>query len=163
MLILHSDGLSTHTGLDNYPRLAACRSRALSPALLYRDFSRGNDDATVVVVKAAGMTLPILSSTSATKTIPWRRGNAPARSRAFWGSIPGPNSDLNRCFRNRAQCLQLRRRRPGGISAGRPYRTAVADHQGQRLRARDPRSQRHPRRPLSIEDGWVWALSARAG
>jgi anti-sigma regulatory factor (Ser/Thr protein kinase) len=52
MLILHSDGLSTHTGLDNYPRLMM-HDPSLAAAVLYRDFSRGRDDATVVVIKAA--------------------------------------------------------------------------------------------------------------
>src|SRR6202035_4051616 len=52
LLILHSDGLSTGTGLEPYPGLAA-RDPALIAAVLYRDFCRGRDDATVVVVKAA--------------------------------------------------------------------------------------------------------------
>lgn len=52
VLIMHSDGLSTHTGLENYPRLAS-RDASLTAGVLYRDFRRGNDDATVVVVKAA--------------------------------------------------------------------------------------------------------------
>jgi anti-sigma regulatory factor (Ser/Thr protein kinase) len=52
LLILHSDGLSTSTGLETYPGLAA-RDPALIAGLLYRDFCRGRDDATVVVAKAA--------------------------------------------------------------------------------------------------------------
>lgn len=52
MLVLHSDGLSTSTGLESYPGLAA-RDPALIAGVLYRDFCRGRDDATVVVVKAA--------------------------------------------------------------------------------------------------------------
>jgi anti-sigma regulatory factor (Ser/Thr protein kinase) len=52
LLVLHSDGLSTSTGLESYPGLAA-RDPALIAGLLYRDFSRGRDDATVVVAKAA--------------------------------------------------------------------------------------------------------------
>ena len=52
LLILHSDGLSTGTGLESYPGLAA-RDPALIAAVLYRDFCRGRDDATVVVAKAA--------------------------------------------------------------------------------------------------------------
>jgi anti-sigma regulatory factor (Ser/Thr protein kinase) len=52
LLILHSDGLSTSTGLESYPGLAA-RDPALIAGLLYRDFCRGRDDATVVVAKAA--------------------------------------------------------------------------------------------------------------
>ena len=52
VLILHSDGLATATGLESYPRLAA-RDPALIAGVLYRDFWRGSDDATVVVAKAA--------------------------------------------------------------------------------------------------------------
>ncbi len=49
-LILHSDGLVSATGLDAHPGLAL-RDPSLIAGLLYRDYSRGNDDATVVVVK----------------------------------------------------------------------------------------------------------------
>jgi anti-sigma regulatory factor (Ser/Thr protein kinase) len=52
LLVLHSDGLSTGTGLEPYPGLAA-RDAALIAGVLYRDFCRGHDDATVVVAKAA--------------------------------------------------------------------------------------------------------------
>jgi hypothetical protein len=52
LLILHSDGLSTSTGLESYPGLAA-RDPALIAGLLFRDFCRARDDATVVVAKAA--------------------------------------------------------------------------------------------------------------
>lgn len=52
VLVLHSDGLSTGTTLDTYPGLAA-RDPALIAGVLYRDFFRGRDDATVVVAKAA--------------------------------------------------------------------------------------------------------------
>jgi hypothetical protein len=52
LLVLHSDGLSSATGLESYPGLAA-RDPALIAAVLYRDFCRGRDDATVVVAKAA--------------------------------------------------------------------------------------------------------------
>lgn len=51
LLVLHSDGLSTATGLEPYPGLAA-RDPALIAGVLYRDFCRGRDDATVVIVKA---------------------------------------------------------------------------------------------------------------
>ena len=44
--------LSTATGLESYPGLAA-RDPALIAGVLYRDFCRGRDDATVVVAKAA--------------------------------------------------------------------------------------------------------------
>ena len=49
-LVLHSDGLATGTALSSYPGLAA-RDPALIAAILYRDFVRGRDDATVVVAK----------------------------------------------------------------------------------------------------------------
>ncbi|MBV9769796.1 MAG: SpoIIE family protein phosphatase [Bryobacterales bacterium] len=52
LLVLHSDGLSSNTGLESYPGLAA-RDPVLIAGVLYRDFCRGRDDATVVVVKAA--------------------------------------------------------------------------------------------------------------
>lgn len=52
LLVLHSDGLSTGTTLDSYPGLAA-RDPVVIAAVLYRDFCRGSDDATVVVAKAA--------------------------------------------------------------------------------------------------------------
>jgi anti-sigma regulatory factor (Ser/Thr protein kinase) len=52
VLILHSDGLSGGTGLEDYPRLMS-RDPSLAAAVLYRDYSKGNDDSTVVVVKAA--------------------------------------------------------------------------------------------------------------
>jgi anti-sigma regulatory factor (Ser/Thr protein kinase) len=52
MLLLYSDGLATGTGLDGQPSLAL-RDPSLIAGALYRDFSRGHDDATVVVAKAA--------------------------------------------------------------------------------------------------------------
>jgi serine phosphatase RsbU (regulator of sigma subunit) len=52
ILILHSDGLSTATSLEAQPSLAA-RDAGLIAGVLYREFSRGMDDATVVVAKAA--------------------------------------------------------------------------------------------------------------
>ncbi|MGH7388516.1 MAG: SpoIIE family protein phosphatase [Candidatus Rokuibacteriota bacterium] len=50
LLVLHSDGLGTHWSLDGYPGLAS-RHPSLIAGVLYRDFSRGRDDVTVVVVK----------------------------------------------------------------------------------------------------------------
>jgi len=50
MLLLHSDGIATHWKLDDYPGLAS-RSPALVAGVLYRDFNRGRDDATVAVVR----------------------------------------------------------------------------------------------------------------
>jgi anti-sigma regulatory factor (Ser/Thr protein kinase) len=52
ILVLHSDGLTTNTSLDSYPGLTA-RDPVLISGVLYRDFCRGRDDATVVVAKAA--------------------------------------------------------------------------------------------------------------
>jgi anti-sigma regulatory factor (Ser/Thr protein kinase) len=52
LLVMHSDGLTTGTALEPYPGLAA-RDPALIAGVLYRDFCRGRDDATVVVAKAA--------------------------------------------------------------------------------------------------------------
>jgi anti-sigma regulatory factor (Ser/Thr protein kinase) len=51
MLIIHSDGLSTSTGLEAQPGLAL-HDPGVVAAVLYRDFQRGQDDATVVVAKA---------------------------------------------------------------------------------------------------------------
>jgi anti-sigma regulatory factor (Ser/Thr protein kinase) len=48
MLIMHSDGLATKWALDQYPGLAQ-RHPALIAAVLFRDFSRKRDDATIVV------------------------------------------------------------------------------------------------------------------
>ncbi len=50
VLIMHSDGISTHWDLMKYPGLLS-RDPSLIAAVLYRDFLRGRDDATVVVVK----------------------------------------------------------------------------------------------------------------
>jgi anti-sigma regulatory factor (Ser/Thr protein kinase) len=50
LLVLHSDGLTTRWGLDRYPGLAR-RHPGLIAAVLYRDFSRGRDDVTVVVAR----------------------------------------------------------------------------------------------------------------
>lgn len=51
VLVLHSDGLNTHASLDAYPGLLA-HHPSLVAAVLYRDFVRGTDDATVLVAKA---------------------------------------------------------------------------------------------------------------
>jgi anti-sigma regulatory factor (Ser/Thr protein kinase) len=51
ILVLYSDGLATSTGFDAYPGLAL-RDPGLVAGVLYRDFSRGHDDATVVVARA---------------------------------------------------------------------------------------------------------------
>lgn len=50
LLILHSDGLGTRWSLASYPGLHQ-RHPSLIAGILYRDFTRGTDDVTVVVVK----------------------------------------------------------------------------------------------------------------
>ena len=51
LLVMHSDGLTSHWSLDRYPGLAS-RHPSLIAAVLYRDFNRGRDDATVIVLQA---------------------------------------------------------------------------------------------------------------
>lgn len=50
LLIMHSDGLQTRWDLDDYPGLMI-RHPAVVAAVLHRDFIRGRDDATIVVVR----------------------------------------------------------------------------------------------------------------
>ena len=50
VLLLHSDGIATQWDLRHYPGLLS-RDPSLIAGVLYRDFTRGRDDATVVVVK----------------------------------------------------------------------------------------------------------------
>lgn len=52
MAILHSDGIATRWQLDAYPGLEASHPSVIA-GVLYRDFRRGRDDATVAVVKVA--------------------------------------------------------------------------------------------------------------
>ena len=52
VMVLHSDGVATHWSLDKYPGLLR-RHPSVIAAVLYRDFLRGSDDATVVVVRRA--------------------------------------------------------------------------------------------------------------
>ena len=52
LLIVYSDGLISHWSLDAYPGLAR-RHPALIAGVLYRDFSRGRDDVTVLVCREA--------------------------------------------------------------------------------------------------------------
>jgi anti-sigma regulatory factor (Ser/Thr protein kinase) len=52
LVILNSDGLQSQWSLNSYPGIAA-RDPSLVAAILYRDFNRGRDDATVVVAKTA--------------------------------------------------------------------------------------------------------------
>jgi anti-sigma regulatory factor (Ser/Thr protein kinase) len=49
LLVLHSDGLQTRWALDTYPGLAG-RHPGVIAGVLYRDFKRGRDDVTVVVI-----------------------------------------------------------------------------------------------------------------
>jgi anti-sigma regulatory factor (Ser/Thr protein kinase) len=51
-LVLHSDGLISHWSFDHHPGLAA-RHPMLIAGILYRDFRRGRDDASVVVLREA--------------------------------------------------------------------------------------------------------------
>lgn len=51
VLIMHSDGLSTQWRLEDYAGLAV-RDPSLIAAVLYRDFSRGRDDATVLAARS---------------------------------------------------------------------------------------------------------------
>jgi len=53
LLIMHSDGLGTHWDLATYPGLAA-RHPGLIAAVLYRDYDRGRDDVSVVVIRNRG-------------------------------------------------------------------------------------------------------------
>jgi anti-sigma regulatory factor (Ser/Thr protein kinase) len=48
VLVKHTDGLGTHWDLDRYPGLMS-RSPSLVAAVLYRDFTRGRDDVSVLV------------------------------------------------------------------------------------------------------------------
>lgn len=50
MLVLASDGIATRWTLGQYPGLNQ-RDPAIAAALLYRDFARGTDDTTVLVVR----------------------------------------------------------------------------------------------------------------
>jgi len=50
LVILNSDGLQSQWSLSSYPGIAA-KNASLIAAVLYRDFNRGRDDATVVVAK----------------------------------------------------------------------------------------------------------------
>ena len=53
LLVLHSDGLGTHWDLATYPGLSG-RHPALIAAVLYRDYDRGRDDVSVVVIRNRG-------------------------------------------------------------------------------------------------------------
>ncbi len=50
LLVMHSDGISTHWSLDVYPGLSEAAPAAVA-AILHRDFNRGRDDATALAVR----------------------------------------------------------------------------------------------------------------
>lgn len=50
LLVMHSDGLSARWSLAAHPQLGACHAAVIA-AVLYRDHSRGRDDATVLVAR----------------------------------------------------------------------------------------------------------------
>jgi anti-sigma regulatory factor (Ser/Thr protein kinase) len=50
LLVMNTDGLSTHWNLDRYPGLLARHPSSIA-AMLYRDFKRDRDDVTVLVAK----------------------------------------------------------------------------------------------------------------
>jgi anti-sigma regulatory factor (Ser/Thr protein kinase) len=50
VLVMHSDGISTHWSLDKYPELLSAGVAQIA-AILHRDFNRGRDDATVLVAR----------------------------------------------------------------------------------------------------------------
>jgi hypothetical protein len=52
MLLMYSDGFATHTSPSSYPGLSL-RDPTLIAGVLYRDFARGSDDATVIAARAA--------------------------------------------------------------------------------------------------------------
>jgi serine phosphatase RsbU (regulator of sigma subunit) len=53
LLVLHTDGLTSHWNMDSYPGLVA-HHPALVAGVLFRDFARPRDDATVLVYRVAG-------------------------------------------------------------------------------------------------------------
>jgi len=53
VIVLHSDGIAGGWAFERYPGLADCHP-TLVAALIYRDFARGRDDATVLVARGRG-------------------------------------------------------------------------------------------------------------
>jgi anti-sigma regulatory factor (Ser/Thr protein kinase) len=53
LIIMHSDGIGTSWALGKYPGLAAAHP-SLVAAILFRDFNRGRDDATILVIRVGG-------------------------------------------------------------------------------------------------------------
>ncbi len=54
LLIAHSDGINTRWNIDAYPELRHCHP-GLIAAVIYRDFSRERDDATIVVIRESSI------------------------------------------------------------------------------------------------------------
>lgn len=52
ILVMHSDGLASRWDLERYPGIWM-KHPSMIAALLHRDFTRGRDDVTVLVAKAA--------------------------------------------------------------------------------------------------------------
>ena len=52
LVVMQSDGVSTGWNLERYPGLAGAHP-ALVAGVIYRDFVRGRDDATVAVARTA--------------------------------------------------------------------------------------------------------------
>ena len=50
LIILHSDGLTTHWKLEDFPGLAS-RSASIIAGQMFKSFKRGKDDATVIVIR----------------------------------------------------------------------------------------------------------------
>jgi hypothetical protein len=50
VVVMHSDGLTNKWRVDRYPGLLR-RDPALLAAVLYRDFTRGRDDASVIIFR----------------------------------------------------------------------------------------------------------------
>jgi len=53
LIILHSDGIGTSWALGKYPGLATAHP-SLVAAILFRDFNRGRDDATILAIRVGG-------------------------------------------------------------------------------------------------------------
>jgi len=53
LIVVHSDGLSTHWSFEKYPGLFE-RHTAVIAAVLFRDFRRPRDDASIIVARTRG-------------------------------------------------------------------------------------------------------------
>jgi hypothetical protein len=54
LYLMNSDGLTRHWNIDAYRGLRQCHPAVIA-GVLYRDFSRGRDDVTVLVAKIGGL------------------------------------------------------------------------------------------------------------